>query len=231
MTEHRTVGDVIAAQVKTYRQRRGWSIRQLAEECAKLGATQLTADSLTNIERRGSDAKRGRRMVTLEEWLILAHVLGVPPLLLLLDLESGEPVEIAPEVVIHPWLAWQWITAETPPVMTNRAVTRVREFGEAKQTVYRYRWEQQAANAVSAARFKLLTAEEDGDQAAVRSAREEYTAALANLAKVLDDMVEHGMTPPGKPREWIEKIRALGLSKYPDSLVIFEPDDGEDGQR
>ena len=109
MTEGVTAGDVIAAQVRKFRIEKGWSVRRLADECAKRGASQLTVDSLTNIERlaAGGPAKRGRRLVSIDEWLVLAHVLAVPPLLLLLDLKSGQEVAITPDVEIHPWLAWQ----------------------------------------------------------------------------------------------------------------------------
>ena len=111
------VGDVVATQVRKYRLRREWSIRQLAEECAKLGAPQLTSASLGNIERgQDQDAKRKRRDVTVEELMVLARALGVAPLLLMVPLEGGRPqVEMVPG---EPWLVWdaaKWITGEAYP--------------------------------------------------------------------------------------------------------------------
>jgi transcriptional regulator with XRE-family HTH domain len=100
---------VIAARVRKYRLIRDWSVRRLAEECAKRGAAQLTAASLGNIERGvDPDAKRKRREVTVEELLILAYVLDVPPVALLLPIESSK-VEPVPGVQVETIIAMKWI--------------------------------------------------------------------------------------------------------------------------
>lgn len=109
-----TVGDVIAARVRSYRLQRGWSVRQLAEECARRGAPQLTAASLGNIERgREEGAKRKRRDVTVEELVILAYVLNVAPVLLILPLGTDDAVALAPGIAVHPYKALEWIDGRT----------------------------------------------------------------------------------------------------------------------
>lgn len=109
------IGDVIAAQVRKYRLLKNWSVKRLAEECARLGAPQLTAPSLSNIER-GQDvsAKRTRRRVLVEELAVLARALDVPPLLLVFPIGQGELVEVLPGTAVPGWAAAKWWTAEEP---------------------------------------------------------------------------------------------------------------------
>jgi transcriptional regulator with XRE-family HTH domain len=74
------VSDRVARRVRALRQQRGWSVRQLADECAKHDAPQLTVASLGNIERgQDADAKRRAREVTVDELYALAAVFGVAP--------------------------------------------------------------------------------------------------------------------------------------------------------
>jgi len=82
-----------------------------------MGAPQLTAASLGNIER-GQDkgAKRRRRDVTVEELMVLARALGVPPLLLMVPLDAGkEQVELVPGEAWYVWDAAKWVTGEAYP--------------------------------------------------------------------------------------------------------------------
>lgn len=75
-----SVSGVIASQIRAYRMRKGWSVRQLAEVCEKLGAAQLTAASLANIERgQDPNAKRSSRRVLADELFVLARALDVSP--------------------------------------------------------------------------------------------------------------------------------------------------------
>lgn len=113
MTQPPTVGDVIAERVRKYRTERGWSVRRLSDECAKRGAPQLTAASLGNIERGTvPTAKRKRRDVTVEELIVLAYVLDVPPATLTLPIGTAESVEICPGVVVTPTTAFRWMMGE-----------------------------------------------------------------------------------------------------------------------
>jgi transcriptional regulator with XRE-family HTH domain len=106
-----TVADTIAQRVRKFRLRRDWSVRELAEECANLGAPQLTAASLANIERgQDPNAKRKRRDVTVEELVILGYALQVPPILLMVPLGDADEVELVPGVAVHPYDAALWIS-------------------------------------------------------------------------------------------------------------------------
>src|SRR5689334_15634159 len=64
--------DLIAAQVKQLRARRGLTVKELASRCAELGGGDLTVNVLTNIEVR-------RRDVSADELLLLALALDVAP--------------------------------------------------------------------------------------------------------------------------------------------------------
>jgi transcriptional regulator with XRE-family HTH domain len=67
----------VADHVRSLRAQRRWSARQLAEECARAGATSLTRGTIAKIE------SGGRKYVTADELAVLARVLGVSPSALL----------------------------------------------------------------------------------------------------------------------------------------------------
>lgn len=210
--------EVLARQVRRWRDERKLSAQALANRLAEMGS-DLTRRAISKIEN-------GDRGVSVDEWLQLAHALAVPPPLLVLDLESGADVAIAPRVALHPWIVWEWIVGEVaspvPAPGGGAFVSRVEEFGRARTAIYLYRREKAAASAVHSAQTRIGEAEFTGDEEQQRSARAAYVEALRELARALDAMVEHGMTPPDKPRDWIETIRELGLSQYPDSLVMVD---------
>ena len=210
--------EVLAREIRRWRAERKLSAQDLANRLAELGS-DLNRRVISKIEK-------GERGVSIDEWLQLAHALAVPPPLLLLDLESGADVAVAPRATLHPWIVWEWITGAHPPPVSapegGAYVSRVEEFSRAKTAIYLYRHERAAAESVSRAATEIRAAEYTGDEARVQAARSTYVDALGELAKALDSMVENGMTPPGKPAEWIETIRTLGLSQYPDRLVTVE---------
>lgn len=214
--------EVLAREVRRWRQERKLSAQDLANRLADLGS-DLNRRVISKIEN-------GERGVSLDEWLQLAHALAVPPPLLLLDLTAGTTAEIAPRVALHPWIIWEWITGEHPPPVSapegGAYVSRVEEFSRAKTAIFLYQHERKCADAVSRSIVDIRTAEYAGAEAGVTAARSAHVDALRELATVLDEMVANGVTPPGKPREWIETIRSLGLSKYPDALVIYETQEG-----
>ncbi|MEU5872484.1 helix-turn-helix transcriptional regulator [Glycomyces sp. NPDC047369] len=210
--------EVFARQVKRWRMERRLSAQDLANRLAELGS-DLNRRVISKIES-------GERGVTLNEWLQLAHALAVPPPLLLIDLESGADIAVSSGVALHPWLAWRWLTGQEPPLLRSpdggTVVTRVTEFERARTAVLLYQNEQRAAEAVTRALSDLRAAEYAGDDAAITGARTAHAEALRDLATALDDMVVLGVQPPGMPQQWIETIRQLDLSKYPDKLAVYE---------
>jgi transcriptional regulator with XRE-family HTH domain len=55
-----------------------------------------------------------RESVSLQDWLALATVLGVPPIWLLADPKAGTPVPIAGHGELDPWTALLWLTGSRP---------------------------------------------------------------------------------------------------------------------
>jgi len=77
----------------------------------------LTFGALSSIEtgRLNKEGMR-RRHITVDEWLVIARALDVPPVVLLCPLSSPD-IEVLPGVAVHPWRAAAWVTAEAsfPP--------------------------------------------------------------------------------------------------------------------
>lgn len=126
MTTNASMADVIAREIRRHRQARGLTVKQLADECARLGAKQLTATALTNVERgQGEPGKGGRprtsdttprrrRDVSHDELLVVARALGVPPAALLFPLGANEKVEVLPGHQASAWDAYRWFAGLDP---------------------------------------------------------------------------------------------------------------------
>lgn len=116
VTRAKTPTENIAEQVRALRQRKGWSVRQLADECAKHGFKTLTQSSLVNLERGlgGPDpSSRPVRPVTVEELLGLAWVLGANAADLMFPADA-ERVEVVPGQSVHPYVAGLWLHGRRP---------------------------------------------------------------------------------------------------------------------
>lgn len=215
--------EVLGTQVRRWREERNLTAQALATRLADMGS-ELDRRAILKIETN-------TRGVSVDEWLQLAHALAVPPPLLLIDLASGDEIVVTPKVTLHPWIVWGWISGEhASPVPSKRGgaqVSRVEEFARAKAAVQLYRSEEEASNAVHNALSEIRAAEYTGDDSALKAARLSHVEALRELAGVHDAMLENSMTPPGKAPAWIETIRVLDLSRYPDRLRVFQgpPDD------
>jgi transcriptional regulator with XRE-family HTH domain len=97
--------DVVARRVREIRKQRGWTAERLAAECARVGASQLTASVIANIEsgRRDQQGRR-RRDVTVDELLHLAAALDVD-MSHLLPSGVGKPYDQAFEETVTELLA------------------------------------------------------------------------------------------------------------------------------
>jgi transcriptional regulator with XRE-family HTH domain len=230
MPRQRTIGDVIAARVRSYRKGRGWSIKTLAEECARLGAPQLTVPSLTNIERgQNEDAVRKGRDVTVEELVILGYALAVPPLLLAVPLGENEDLEITSEAKINPHLAWKVITGEEALAVTGNVATRLQDWYEAQLPVQWFRLLNEAQNEyhVAEGRLRVVTARDDAAGIATESDR--LTDAIQRWAEAANRILQGGLQVPEYPAETVEQLKATGLIERPELLEISEPEGGHDG--
>lgn len=201
--------EILASQVRRWRDRRGLSTQDLADRLAEIGSETLNRRSVSKIENR-------ERGVSLDEWIELAHVLAVPPPLLFLDLESGGDVAVAPSLPLHPWLVWEWATGQHAPITADRRITRVEEFSQARLAIDLYQEQRAASDAVSTAEAAIRAATFAGED--VKGPRARYAEALKRLADALNEMVENGVRPPALSPERVEAMVELRLLKYVDQV-------------
>jgi transcriptional regulator with XRE-family HTH domain len=107
-----SASDLAGRRIREGRLRRGWTVRELAERCAKAGAPQMTAVVIGDLETR----RRASRQITVDELLTLAHILEVPPLQLTLPLGAGEKLEVVPGVQMSALEALRWIGGPAAPL-------------------------------------------------------------------------------------------------------------------
>lgn len=107
------LSDVVARQIVLFRKRQDMTRDALAAACAKLGCPELTGPALANIEtgRRGPEGQR-RRDVTVDELVVLAAALGVPPLMLLFPVGDSRATALLPGRHEDTWAAARWFTGE-----------------------------------------------------------------------------------------------------------------------
>ena len=120
--KHLSVSDAVAVRIKEARGRRGWSAKQLAEQCAVRGLPRLTHSVLNNIEsgRPDKDGQR-KRDITVDELLALAVILDVAPTHLLgLPVDGATSIEILPSCgVSNNDDLQQWIRGDKPLPQTD----------------------------------------------------------------------------------------------------------------
>jgi hypothetical protein len=98
------VSDVVARRVRDLR--KGMSVQELARRCDEAGMPSLTAQALYRMDQQADD--RPHRTVTVDELVVLAHVLGVAPALLISPVDDDQ-VELVPGRPADPWDAVLWI--------------------------------------------------------------------------------------------------------------------------
>lgn len=86
----------------------GLTMGDVAQGCADRGLTEITEQSVKNLES-------GRKAsMTIADFVVLADVLGVPPVTLLFPLGASATVEVLPGREVSTWDALAWFTGETP---------------------------------------------------------------------------------------------------------------------
>lgn len=229
-----TPSDTVAEQVRRHRTRLGLNREQLADECARLGAPDLTYAALTNIEtgRRNKDGKR-RREVSVDELLVLGLALAVPPLLLALPLGSEETVPVVPAAEPRdPYTVWKWVTGEETPTLAGPVDGRhqidPRTIGSdgpkwsaawatAAYPASLYPEFERRRLAVTKA-YRLAenaTNNPDADKEHTTAAQTSYFERLEELAYIVNDMNRAGLTVPELRPDWVEDMQGLSLLDEP----------------
>ena len=232
MTRPEKLGDVIAAQVRKFRRAQDMSIRELSERCSELGAPGLTAASLSNIERgQAENARRGRRQVTVDELLVLAYALSVPPVALLLPLGDADRVAVIPGVEVHPHLALKWINGDVPTIGSDRRVTGdLKMHQQASLPLVLYAEHDRLSDEAYDRKTQVaLTVRRAGsDSADAKNARDEYKRALTDWANWQRHMDQLGVKPPAIGPVFLNAMRDVGIdvSGFAQMQVEDEDDAG-----
>lgn len=239
----RIPSDLVAEQIRKHRERLNLTREDLAQECAKLGAPELTAAAIINIEvgRKNPKTGRRRREVSVDELLVLAYAMAVPPLELVFPLVGTAEVMSPPnwQGGITPFLAWRWATGEEPPAHVQPDGkpyvdrSRIGEDGPTRFEAWR-----QVAHPIELnrrlldetqafmkakgrlayyAEMKMLEEEEAKHQVRVRQHH------LEQMAGVLEEMMRAGVRTPAYDLETAEELRSTGLLSHPEVLPVIQP--------
>lgn len=157
---------------------------QVAAGCAELGLP-ISRSKIANIEN-GRARQEG---VSLAEWLVLAAVLNVPPVVLLVPLGSGDNVEVLPGRHADPWMAYRWLLGEVPTgVLDEQPDPEVYYSGSEHAAVIR------AYRLHDAALLRFLFNRNDNDQShGIRQ------SAVTVIAGARISMQENGWPLPALP--------------------------------
>jgi transcriptional regulator with XRE-family HTH domain len=219
-----TPTQVIALQVRAARKRRKWSAKQVADRCAEVGMDSLDRTTIANIET-------GRRQrIGVDEMLVLAYVLAVPPLDLLVPLSGADEVAVTPTVTLPTAAALKWIEGHEPPMDSDRRAHDVKAWREGSLPLALHREVNTVRDNVTKTRDAVRSAEARadytgiGDQEAygqLARRKEAHVSALIKLAEVLTKMVDQEVSPPPIAREHLDAIRQLGMT-VPDEVRVSE---------
>lgn len=181
-----SASDLAGRRIREARKRRDWTVRDLADHCAKAGAGHITATVITNLETR----RRATRELTVDELLVLAHALDVPPVQLISPLNAGEGLQITPDVQMDVLEAAGWLGNENRRTAINpaSALRRIRRTSEMIRADYR-----------------LL-----GRQGDSQKARDGITEKGSLLMLMLGRLADLGYQPPELDAETAAALRECG---------------------
>lgn len=182
----RTVSDIAGDRIRTARERRGWTLQQLADAAAELGG-RLSRHAIHDIERGrpGKGAER-QRQITLDEWLILAEALAVPPLWLIVPLDGRDQLATAPASARGPASAIPWITADNPGQLDDEQLQSWRKAKAELAVVSGYVSQLQAISSLLAAGPSYSA---------------DISEAVARARQLADVMAAQGFDPPPAPEQ------------------------------
>jgi transcriptional regulator with XRE-family HTH domain len=205
------VSDRVGAKVREHRQRLGLTREQLADRCTELGANNITASVLVNIETGRPDKTTGarRRDITVDEVLVLAYALDVPPVVLFVEPDNQTPLPITPKTQVSGWDALYWVTGEEqPPWLQDDEAT----------SQERHQHWQAAAGALIESRAvktyvkRLRNLQARGDKAT-------YMDLLRDMARASDILAMSGKSVPIVEEQHLNTMLEQGWLEHPDEVV------------
>jgi transcriptional regulator with XRE-family HTH domain len=200
-----------AHAVREARKAAGLTMSQAAQLCADRGLADFTEHSLKNLEL-------GRKSsLAIADLVVLADVLGVPPVLLLYPLGASPSVEVLPGRETSTWDALAWFTGEAPLGEPAAA-------GTARNTLDRFR---QHSDLVAAATASYALARDRRRTASTTLDR----TRRATLIQRAEGYEEHAFEDAQELRTYRELMRRRGLTPpaLPEELAFVDHDQAETG--
>ena len=188
--------DVIPQQLRRWRKiRGGMSVKELSDRVEALGG-DLSRVIITKIEN-------GHRGISVDEALLLAAALNVPPPVLFFPFESGTKVAVTPKSVIHPDLAWRWLAGDDPLASTERWTVGAVEWREGQADWERaalpldlYREHREVFASAARVELRIDAARRYGTETDVKKAESRFEDSLIPLARVRRRMELENVKPP-----------------------------------
>jgi transcriptional regulator with XRE-family HTH domain len=107
----KTPSEIFAVEVRTTRERKGWTQQQLADRLVELDCP-IDRSTIAKIES-------GKRGISLDEAFAFAAALGVSPAALALPRGSDTDVRVAPKRTVRGYQAHRWLQGRAPLLDDN----------------------------------------------------------------------------------------------------------------
>jgi len=205
-----TPAEVFARRMRSYRENRVWSQADLARELSQIG-WKVDRAQVARIES-------GDRGIALNEAIMIAWVLAIPPALLYLPLGEAANIALAPEVIVHPDAARTWVTGVGPAATSDQFA---RMPGEWKTDMVVWWLHDRLGEQFSKAnqtQTRIRSAEYVGE--GISEAKQDHVDALRELVDLLNDMRERGLVVPEIQETMSDELKALEIKydgpTYPD---------------
>lgn len=194
--------EAFARRMKRYRERRSWTQEAIAAELAAVG-WKIDRVQVAKIET-------GARKVSLDEAIIIAWVLSLPPAFLYLPLGEGD-VTLEAEVTIDADGARRWVTGQAP-AMNSKQQARLPGEWKADMVVWWLHDDlHEAQDVESRSKSAVRAAEYVGDAQRIEQAKVSHADALLDLAEALNEIRAHGLQPPAIHEKTSEAMQEVGI--------------------
>ncbi|MDY0811624.1 helix-turn-helix transcriptional regulator [Kitasatospora purpeofusca] len=198
----------VAEAVRRFREERGMSAQDVAAACAKLGYP-IARNVIANLEN-------GRRSsIDVAEVLVLAEVLGVPPVVFLVPLGEVGEIELLPGSMYSTGDALRWVCGEQMPdhEPTNDLELRFQEIRFYNETLHGL---QRTISDSEEYRRKVATARDAATREVNVKLVNQFDEIIGDYSQEIQDrrslMRQKGITPPTLP----SALAHLDLSQYDD---------------
>lgn len=216
--------EVLAKRCRAYRLWREWSADELGRRCREAGLEKWNRSVVANLES-------GRRQSTsVDEVLVLAYVLGVPPVMMFIPLGEAPEVEITPKLRMHPWMAARWVMGRPHgaalglefPGATPLDDDQRSTWARANLPVELYMDLEDAIQMFDRMERRI---EKTVLSNVVGELKKSRPVFLSRIVEALDKMVEAGLTPPILSHDVAIPMLDEGLApKHPEALRVMSPD-------